>query len=664
NLDGKIFYFFQKNKGSKIQFYLDGKIYDTDFDEIIHDRCCEPGAYNLQISLDGKLAFRGVIGKKFTYNEMVLPGFSINLEALKDVREEEKRTRTTEQSDPKEVLENEIMKDLKELGFKFSEIEKGSANLMRKEYATIENSYNISAKNIDLDKLQRNDNLFIQNNRKEIQNFSWDASGVPSWQRIYQKGDVYCLIRVQSINNKNGGLEINCWDRKDIKDRVAFETFANRNFEKEKKLKVKIEKLLEKEILSNPLFKYKKPITTIEPFKKINLEPGKDLVKETQNRYYTLKLKDMQKEQFNPNTNYFLKNNWKEIKEYRAEYSGKFNRKMIYQKENNMCLVSVQIDEKTDKSKCSDPRLDCFPDFNVEISCWDETENFKQSTEEASATPRTAKERLEKEILTNPLLKDQNPVIKTTQSKEVDLGNDKKITFKNPNTQVYSVKFKDLRREEFTQEKNDFVQNNWKEMKAYGYGLSNRFGRTKVYQKDGSICLVKMFERADGSQCYDPEADCLPEADLEIVCWDGESKANNTTYQFDNMNIGDTIGGLIMTEKTKKENMSSFILSGSTKIKGILSYEIDEAYSGEPYFYFSPHKKIVVNQILPTGETFDVPLFETEIANPEKITKKIKEQLIGGEKVEVELEILSYSYEGVFYSEYIAKINIGEMKYL
>ncbi|PIE84953.1 hypothetical protein CSA08_04500 [Candidatus Gracilibacteria bacterium] len=80
NLDGKLFYFFKKDKNSKIQYYLDGKIYDTNFDEIIHDRCCEPGAYNLVISLDGRMYFWGINGKQFTYNEMLLPGFKVNFE--------------------------------------------------------------------------------------------------------------------------------------------------------------------------------------------------------------------------------------------------------------------------------------------------------------------------------------------------------------------------------------------------------------------------------------------------------------------------------------------------------------------------------------------------------------------------------------------------------
>ncbi len=88
NLGGKIFYFFKQESNSKIQFYLDGKIYDTEFDAIIHDLCCEPWAYNLQISLDGRLTFRGITGKKFTYNEMVLPGFSVDLEALENMGEE------------------------------------------------------------------------------------------------------------------------------------------------------------------------------------------------------------------------------------------------------------------------------------------------------------------------------------------------------------------------------------------------------------------------------------------------------------------------------------------------------------------------------------------------------------------------------------------------
>ncbi len=103
NLGGKIFYFFKQESNSKIQFYLDGKIYDTEFDEIIHDLCCEPWAYNLRISLDGRLAFRGVIGEKFTYNEMVLPGFSINLEVLGNMGEEE-----TEEEETLELKNPEI----------------------------------------------------------------------------------------------------------------------------------------------------------------------------------------------------------------------------------------------------------------------------------------------------------------------------------------------------------------------------------------------------------------------------------------------------------------------------------------------------------------------------------------------------------------------------
>ncbi len=57
SLQGKTFYFFQKDTTSTLQYYLDGKIYDTPFDSIIHDKCCEPAAFNMQVSSDGRLIF-------------------------------------------------------------------------------------------------------------------------------------------------------------------------------------------------------------------------------------------------------------------------------------------------------------------------------------------------------------------------------------------------------------------------------------------------------------------------------------------------------------------------------------------------------------------------------------------------------------------------------
>ncbi len=79
NVSGKIVYFFKKDKNSKIQYYFDWNIYDTDFDEIIHDRCCEYAAYNMWVSLDWRVYFWWVIWKKFSYNEMILPGFTMHL---------------------------------------------------------------------------------------------------------------------------------------------------------------------------------------------------------------------------------------------------------------------------------------------------------------------------------------------------------------------------------------------------------------------------------------------------------------------------------------------------------------------------------------------------------------------------------------------------------
>ncbi|PID83532.1 hypothetical protein CSB11_00770 [Candidatus Campbellbacteria bacterium] len=78
NLNGKIFYFFKQKENSKIQYYLDGQVYQTSFDEIIHDRCCEPGVFNLRLAVDGRLAFWGIKDGKLSYNEAILPGFKMH----------------------------------------------------------------------------------------------------------------------------------------------------------------------------------------------------------------------------------------------------------------------------------------------------------------------------------------------------------------------------------------------------------------------------------------------------------------------------------------------------------------------------------------------------------------------------------------------------------
>ncbi len=56
-IDDKIFYFFQDKKEQKVSYYLAGKIYQTNFQRIIHDECCESGVYNIRIADDGRLAF-------------------------------------------------------------------------------------------------------------------------------------------------------------------------------------------------------------------------------------------------------------------------------------------------------------------------------------------------------------------------------------------------------------------------------------------------------------------------------------------------------------------------------------------------------------------------------------------------------------------------------
>ncbi len=75
DLDGKIFYFFQERSDTKIKYALDGKIYQTVFDKIIHDRCCEPAAFNPRLATDGRLSFWGVQDGQFSYHEALLPGF-------------------------------------------------------------------------------------------------------------------------------------------------------------------------------------------------------------------------------------------------------------------------------------------------------------------------------------------------------------------------------------------------------------------------------------------------------------------------------------------------------------------------------------------------------------------------------------------------------------
>lgn len=70
--DGKVFYFFEKSRTSKISYYLDGKVFETDFSEIIHDKCCEPAIFNIDIATDGRIKFWWIMGESFVYNEMYL----------------------------------------------------------------------------------------------------------------------------------------------------------------------------------------------------------------------------------------------------------------------------------------------------------------------------------------------------------------------------------------------------------------------------------------------------------------------------------------------------------------------------------------------------------------------------------------------------------------
>lgn len=68
--DWKIFYFFQKDKNSKISYFYDGKIYKTDFDEIIHDLwgSDENLPFDLQISKGDKMIFWANKNGKLTLN--------------------------------------------------------------------------------------------------------------------------------------------------------------------------------------------------------------------------------------------------------------------------------------------------------------------------------------------------------------------------------------------------------------------------------------------------------------------------------------------------------------------------------------------------------------------------------------------------------------------
>ncbi len=78
----KTFYFFKKDKTSKIQYYLDGKIFDTDFDEIIHNKCCSYGHLDESISQDGRITFWGIKNNNISYNQIILPWFDETLKNL------------------------------------------------------------------------------------------------------------------------------------------------------------------------------------------------------------------------------------------------------------------------------------------------------------------------------------------------------------------------------------------------------------------------------------------------------------------------------------------------------------------------------------------------------------------------------------------------------
>lgn len=89
NFDGKIFYFFKKTKNSKIEYYLDWKIYTTDFDDIIHNKCCSYAFFNENISQDGRITFWGIKDKKINYNEIIVPWFEKTKENLPKLKEKE-----------------------------------------------------------------------------------------------------------------------------------------------------------------------------------------------------------------------------------------------------------------------------------------------------------------------------------------------------------------------------------------------------------------------------------------------------------------------------------------------------------------------------------------------------------------------------------------------
>ncbi len=67
------FFFYKRNKIHnpqwKISYYFDGKTYETQFDEIIHDKCCEPASFNIKNWKNGEILFRGIQNQQFSYNQ-------------------------------------------------------------------------------------------------------------------------------------------------------------------------------------------------------------------------------------------------------------------------------------------------------------------------------------------------------------------------------------------------------------------------------------------------------------------------------------------------------------------------------------------------------------------------------------------------------------------
>ncbi|PID69937.1 hypothetical protein CSB37_04195 [bacterium DOLZORAL124_38_8] len=486
NLNGKIFYFFKQEEDSKIQYYLDGRIYQTSFDDIIHDRCCEPGAFNLQLGTDGRLAFWGVKDGKFSYNEAILPEFTTHPREVifpkfqGEVTDELSQYPIDGNGNPthepmatdvkqlarektKDVLQNEI---LKALDFKFSEIFEGKTT--PKENIEIDHSLVTMASDVDLRQFTREKNVFLDNGWEVVNSFSWDAFGVYSWQRVYNKDDIYCLAKAQSFDGKKGNLSLACWDEVKLGNLDKKYTRTS--------IKTKINKFV--------------------PYQFVEVSY---LNRSKEKLYYG--------EAFE--LRHFVKNKWVEVP---------FKEGIGFDDVAYKLSQNIEIEKKIK-----------FADYFNDLEAGryqilrkffnDKNEEFTVATEfkmpEKNLHP-TAKERLENEILINPFLGDSNPKIEKYSFKTNVFGEDMEI--KN----AYKVSIKDVPRMDFPADNNDFVQQNWHEVSEHSMEFSEIFGWRKFYQKGNSNCLVNFGERPDGSQCYDPKSECIPEADLEITCWDSE----------------------------------------------------------------------------------------------------------------------------------------------